>query len=191
VSEKRRGRLLVISGPSGCGKSTICRRLLEDPDVVFSISATTRPMRAGEVEDTDYVFVDKQRFRRHIEAGDFIEWAEVHGNLYGTLRGPMEQALDEGKVYLVEIDVQGGAQLKQLELPGIYVFVAPPDMETLRERLTGRGTDAFEEIERRLQKAHEEMRARDRYDHVIVNDDLDEAVARVRRLVGFDEKEQS
>ena len=179
--------MLVISGPSGCGKSTICRRLLEDPRVVFSISATTRPMRAGEVNGRDYVFVDKARFRTHIEAGDFIEWAEVHGNLYGTLRRPMEEALAAGKIYLVEIDVQGGTQLKGLELPGVYVFVAPPDMETLRQRLTGRGTDAAEEVERRLRKAHEEMAARDRYDHVLVNDDLDRAVAAVRRIIGLDE----
>src|SRR5262245_13625703 len=91
----RRGRLLVVSGPSGSGKSTICRRLMEDPRVVFSVSATTRKMRPGEVDGREYRFMDKQTFRRHIERGDFIEWAEVHGNLYGTPRAPMERALDE------------------------------------------------------------------------------------------------
>lgn len=177
------GRLLVISGPSGCGKSSICRRLLDDERVVFSISATTRPMRSGEVDGRDYTFVSKERFREHISSGDFIEWAEVHGNLYGTLRRPMDEALAAGKVYLVEIDVQGGKQLKELGLPGVYVFVAPPSMEVLRARLVGRGTDAPEVIERRLQKAEDEMRARDRYDHVIVNEDLEETVATVRALV--------
>jgi guanylate kinase len=191
MAREKRGRMLVISGPSGCGKSTICRRLLEHPRVVFSISATTRQMREGEVDGRDYVFVDKPRFREHIEAGDFIEWAEVHGNLYGTLRRPMEEALAAGQIYLVEIDVQGGAQLKELELPGLYVFIAPPDFETLRERLTGRGTDSPDVIERRLRKAREEMLAQDRYDHVLVNDDLDEAVDRIRRLAGLQPGENS
>lgn len=185
MGEVKRGRMLVISGPSGCGKSTICRRLLEDRQVVFSISATTRAMREGEVDGRDYVFVDKARFRAHIEAGDFIEWAEVHGNLYGTLRQPMEEALAAGKVYLVEIDVQGGAQLNELEIPGLYIFVSPPDFETLRSRLVGRGTDAPDVIERRLQKAQEEMRAQERYDHVVVNEDLDEAIDEIRRIAGL------
>lgn len=189
VSEGR-GRLVVISGPSGCGKSTICKRLLEDPRVVFSVSATTRAQRPGEVDGKDYHFIDKERFRGHIRAGDFIEWAEVHGNLYGTLRAPMDAALAAGKVYLVEIDVQGGAQLKALEIPGEYVFVAPPDMATLERRLIGRGTDAPEVIERRLGKAREEMRAIDKYDHVVVNDDLEEAVRRVREIAGLGRAEE-
>jgi len=185
MAATKQGTMLVISGPSGCGKSTICRRLLEDPNVVFSISATTRPMRAGEVDGRDYHFIDKKRFREHIHAGDFIEWAEVHDNLYGTLRGPMEEALAAGRVYLVEIDVQGGAQLKALGIPGTYVFVAPPDMTVLRARLTGRGTDAPDVIERRLQKAHDEMRAQPKYDHVVVNDDVDRATEEIRVLAGL------
>jgi len=179
--------MLVISGPSGCGKSTICQRLLADPRVRFSISATTRPMRPGEVDGRDYVFVDKERFRRHIEHGDFIEWAEVHDNLYGTLRAPLEKALEEGLVYLVEIDVQGGTQLKALELPGVYVFIAPPDLDVLEERLIGRGTDAPDVIAKRLRKAREELLAQDKYDHIVVNDDLERAVAEVRRLVELEE----
>ena len=178
------GQMLVISGPSGSGKSTICRRILELPDVVFSVSATTRKKRPREVDGRDYVFVDKQRFRAHIENGDFIEWAEVHGNLYGTLREPMTRALAAGQLYLVEIDVQGGAQLKALEVPGEYVFIAPPDMETLEARLRGRGTDAPEEVERRLRKAREEMESRDKYDHIVSNDDLEQAVAEVLAIVG-------
>lgn len=187
----RRGRMLVISGPSGCGKSTICRDLMRDERVVFSISATTRPMRAGEVDGRDYLFVDKPRFKRMIEEGAFIEWAEVHGNLYGTLREPLERALAEGRVFLVEIDVQGGAQLKALELEGLYVFIAPPDMESLEARLVGRGTDAPEVIERRLQKAREEMRQQDKYDFVVVNDRLADAIAEVRRIAGLDRPEEA
>lgn len=182
------GQLLVISGPSGCGKSTICQRLLEDERVEFSISATTRPMRPGESNGTDYVFVDKPTFQQHIANGDFVEWAEVHGNLYGTLRAPLDDALARGRVYLVEIDVQGGSTLKTLELdvPNVFVFIAPPSMEELEARLRGRGTDAPEVVERRLQKAHEELLAKDKYDHVVVNADLEAAVAEVRRLAGLD-----
>ena len=178
--------MLVVSGPSGSGKSTICKRILADPRVEFSVSATTRAPRAGEVDGRDYHFMDKARFRAEIERGAFIEWAEVHGNLYGTPRGPMERALAAGKVFLLEIDVQGGAQLKALGLPGVYVFIAPPDMDSLRERLLHRGTDAPEVIERRLAKAQEEMRARERYDHVVVNEDLERTVAEVRRLAGLE-----
>jgi len=180
-----RGTMLVVSGPSGSGKSTICARLREDPRVEFSVSSTTRAPRPGEVDGRDYHFVDKARFRAEIERGAFIEWAEVHGNLYGTPRLPMEHALKAGRVFLLEIDVQGGAQLKALGLPGLYVFVAPPDMDVLRRRLEQRGTDAPEVIERRMTRAQEEMRAVDRYDHVIVNRDLETTVAEVRRLCGL------
>jgi guanylate kinase len=179
------GTMLVVSGPSGSGKSTICQRLRADPRVEFSVSATTRAPRTGEVDGRDYTFLDKARFREEIERGAFIEWAEVHGNLYGTPRVPMERALVAGKVFLLEIDVQGGAQLKALGLPGVYVFIAPPDMASLRTRLEQRGTDAPDVIERRMAKAREEMRARERYDHVVVNDDLERTVTEVRRLAGL------
>jgi len=181
-----RGTMLVVSGPSGSGKSTICKRLMADPRVEFSVSATTRAPRPGEVDGRDYRFLDKTRFRKEIERGAFIEWAEVHGNLYGTPRVPMELALAAGKVFLLEIDVQGGTQLKALGLPGVYVFIEPPDLASLRARLERRGTDTGEVIERRMAKAQEEMRARERYDHVVVNADLERAVAEVRRLAGLD-----
>ena len=181
-----RGTMLVVSGPSGSGKSTICKRLIADPRVEFSVSATTRAPRAGEVDGRDYHFMDKARFKEEIERGAFIEWAEVHGNLYGTPRVPMERALAAGMVFLLEIDVQGGAQLKALGLPGVYVFIAPPDLASLRTRLEQRGTDSSEVIERRMAKAREEMRAQERYDHVVVNLDLELAVAEVRRLAGLD-----
>ncbi len=183
-----RGTMLVVSGPSGSGKSTICKRLLDDPRVEFSVSATTRAPRAGEVDGRDYRFLDKAHFRAEIERGAFIEWAEVHDNLYGTPRQPMERALAAGRVFLLEIDVQGGAQLKTLGLPGVYIFIAPPDLGSLRARLEQRGTDSPEVIERRLAKAQEEMRARERYDHVVVNEDLERTVVEVRRLAGLGAK---
>ena len=180
------GKMLLISGPSGCGKSTICRRLLESEQVVFSVSATTRPPRPGEVDGQHYHFLSKEDFRARIGAGEFIEHAEVHGNMYGTLRAPMDEALARGEVCLLEIDVQGALQLRALGEPGLYIFVAPPDMETLRRRLVGRRTDALEVVERRLKKAEDEMREQVKYDHVVVNDDLDRALDEVRSLIGLE-----
>lgn len=185
------GCMLLISGPSGCGKSSICERLREDPRVVFSVSATTRDPRSGEENGREYEFLSKKEFRQRIEAGAFIEHAEVYGNMYGTLRDPMRAAIERGLVYLVEIDVQGALQLKALDEPGVYVFVAPPDFETLRQRLTSRGTESPEALERRLRKAEDEYRERVKYDHVVINDDLDEAVAEVRRIAGLTEGEAS
>ena len=185
VGQAAIGRMLVISGPSGSGKSTICRRLLEDPRVTFSISATTRAMRAGEVDGRDYRFLSKEAFSAHVQAGDFIEYAEVHGNMYGTLRAPMDEAIANGGVFLLEIDVQGALQLRGLDVPGLYVFIEPPNLEILRRRLVGRGTDAPEVIERRLKKAEDEMRERTKYDHVVTNDDLARALGEVRDLVGL------
>jgi len=178
--------MLLISGPSGCGKSTICDKLLEDPRVVYSVSATTRTPRPGEVDGQDYHFLAKEDFRARMEAGRFIEHAEVHGNMYGTLRAPMEAAIAEGKVYLVEIDVQGALQLKALDVPGIYVFVAPPSFEELRKRLVGRKTETPEALERRLAKAEDEYRERVKYDHVVLNDELGRAVDEIRALAGLD-----
>ena len=180
-----KGQMLLISGPSGCGKSTICRALREDPEVEFSVSATTRPQRPNEVDGRDYHFLERAEFRARVEHGDFIEWAEVHGNLYGTLRAPMERAIAAGRTYLVEIDVQGALQLKALGVEGVYVFIAPPSFEVLRERLAGRGTETPEALERRLQKAEDEYRERSKYDHVIINDSLDKAIGAVRRIAGL------
>ena len=180
------GRMLVVSGPSGSGKSTICKRLLLDPRVVFSVSATTRKPRPGEVDGRDYHFLSADEFRARIAKGAFIEHAEVFGNLYGTLREPMEAAKARGQVYLLEIDVQGANQLRALGEEGVYIFIAPPDFEELKRRLSGRGTESPEVLQRRLHKAEDEMRERHRYDHVVVNDDLERAVAEVRRLAGLD-----
>jgi guanylate kinase len=154
--------------------------------VVFSVSATTRSKRPGEVNGRDYHFLSREEFKHRVERGEFLEHAEVYGNMYGTLRGPMEDVLAQGKIYLLEIDVQGANQLRALEEPGTYVFIAPPDFEELRRRLSSRGTETKEMLERRLHKAEDEWRERVSYDHVVVNDDLDRAVGEVRRLIGLE-----
>jgi len=180
------GKMIVISGPSGSGKSTICKRLLEDPRVVFSVSATTRAKREGEVDGRDYHFLSRDEFKRRVERGEFIEHAEVFGNMYGTLRAPMHEALAQEKLYLLEIDVQGALQLKALGEPGIYIFVAPPDFAELRRRLVKRNTETPEMLERRLHKAEDEYRERNKYDHIVVNGDLGTAVNEIRAIVGLD-----
>ncbi|MCB9907801.1 MAG: guanylate kinase [Planctomycetes bacterium] len=177
--------MLLISGPSGCGKSTICKRLLKDPRVVFSVSATTRPKREGEVNGRDYYFLTREEFRAKRDRGEFIEWANVYGNLYGTLRAPMEQAIEKGFVYLVEIDVQGALQLREIGEPGLFVFIAPPSFEDLEARLIGRGSESPESLQRRLSKARDEYQERAKYDYVVVNDDLDRAVEEVRAIAGL------
>jgi guanylate kinase len=181
------GRTVLISGPSGCGKSTIIQRLISDSRVEFSVSATTRPIRQGEIEGVDYHFLSAEEFRTKIEEGAFIEYAEVYGNLYGTLRAPMEAAIAAGRVFLVEIDVQGALQLRALGEPGVYVFISPPSFDELKRRLVGRGTESPEVLERRLKKAEDEYRERVKYDHVVINDELDCAVEEVRVLAGLGE----
>jgi guanylate kinase len=180
------GKMVVISGPSGSGKSTIYKRLLEDPRVHLSVSATTRTKRAGEVDGREYHFVTREWFLQQVKLGNFIEHAEVYGNMYGTLRAPMEEALERGEIFLLEIDVQGALQLKGMDVPGVYIFVGPPDFEELRRRLVRRGTDAPEVVERRLAKAEDEFRERVKYDHVVVNDDLDRVVGEIRGIVGLE-----
>lgn len=181
------GRMVLISGPSGCGKSTIIQRLISDDRVEFSVSATTRPIREGEVEGVDYHFLTAKQFRSKVEEGAFIEYAEVYGNLYGTLRAPMEAAIAAGRVFLVEIDVQGALQLRALGEVGVYVFISPPSFEELQRRLIGRGTESPEVLERRLKKAEDEYRERVKYDHIVINDELDLAVEQVRVLAGLEE----
>jgi len=185
-SAARKGKMLVISGPSGSGKTTICKRLLEDPRVRFSVSATTRQPRPGEVDGRDYHFVTRDEFKQWMAEGAFIEHADVYGNMYGTLRRPMEEALARGEVYLLEIDVQGALQLKTLGEPGLYVFIAPPDFDELRRRLVARKTEAPAVLERRLQKAEDEWRERTKYDFIVVNDVVERAVGEVRRIAGLD-----
>jgi guanylate kinase len=180
-----RGRLVVISGPSGAGKTTVCRALRKDPRVEFSVSATTRRMRDGEVDGVDYRFLTHEQFDAALARDEFLESATYNGNRYGTLRGPMDRALDAGRVFVVEIEVQGTRQLRARGVEGTYVFVVPPSLEELERRIVARGQNTPDEIRDRLRIAEEEMRARDLYDHVIENDDLQRAIGEVFGVIGL------
>ncbi|RUM88612.1 MAG: guanylate kinase, partial [Thermovibrio sp.] len=156
---KLKGLLIVISAPSGTGKTTLVHMLLKEfPDLEFSVSYTTRPPRPGEVDGRDYHFVDRKTFERMIEEGDFLEWAEVYGNLYGTSRTQVLKALNEGKDVILDIDTQGALQVKKNFPEAVLIFILPPSLKELERRLRNRGTDDEETIERRLKTAREEIR---------------------------------
>lgn len=177
---------MVFSAPSGAGKSTIVREVLRRkpvPGMELSISATTRPRRPGEEEGRDYYFLSEEEFKSRRERGEFVEWAEVHGHLYGTLRRTVEEALEEGKVLLLEIDVQGARQIRRAFPESVSVFVAPPSLEVLEKRLRERGRDPEEDIERRLEAAPKELSEAGYYDYIVVNEDLEEAVRAVEAIL--------
>jgi guanylate kinase len=167
---------VVVSGPSGVGKTVLCRRLCESlPRMVRSISATTRPPRINERDGQSYFFWTETRFRAEIDRGELAEWAEVHGRLYGTPRSWLDERLAAGESAVLNIDVQGGLQVRTMYPSALLIFVLPPSWGVLEARLRGRGTDTEEEIHRRLRNAEREIRVLPRYDAVIVNDRLDEA----------------
>jgi len=183
---RRRGLLLVLSSPSGAGKTTISRRLLADEDgLVMSVSVTTRPMRPGEVDGTDYRFIDLARFDAMVAAGELLEHALVFGNRYGTPRRPVEQALEAGTDILFDIDWQGARQLRDspLQRDIVSVFVLPPSAEELQRRLVTRASDPEDVVRHRMAKASGEMEHWDAYDYVLVNRDVDDSVASVRAIL--------
>lgn len=182
---ERRGVCLVVAAPSGAGKSTITRALLAtETQLSLSISATTRPARPGEREGEHYYFRTPSEFRAMVEKGELLEWAEVFARRYGTLRGPVERALAEGRDVAFDIDWQGHRQLREA-LPGdvVSVFILPPSLEVLEARLRARGGDNLAEIARRMQAARSEISHWAEFDHVIVNDNLDQAIDAVRSVL--------
>lgn len=181
---RRRGMLFVISAPSGAGKTTLCKSVRSDfPDLLYSVSYTTRKPRSGEREGVDYHFISAKDFKERIRQGRWAEWAEVHGNIYGTSADVIDEGLSAGRDILLDIDVQGAVQILARYPECITIFIMPPDMKTLRRRLESRGTDDREEIARRLKNAEAEMAQRDLYRHVILNDRLDEAQKELKTLI--------
>jgi guanylate kinase len=171
-----RGRLIVVSGPSGAGKSTLIRASLEAvPELAYSVSATTRGPRPGEVDGKDYIFLSREEFERWIEEDRFLEWAEYSGNLYGTPEQKVEELLDEGKSVILEIELQGARQVRRKRPDAVMVFVRAPSLEETRRRLTGRATETEEALESRLATAVWEVAARDEFDYEVVNEDRDKA----------------
>ncbi|MDT5019497.1 MAG: guanylate kinase [Mycobacterium sp.] len=180
------GRVIVLSGPSAVGKSTLVRCLRERiPDLHFSVSATTRAPRPGEIDGTDYHFVSAERFQQLIDDGLLLEWAEIHGGLHrsGTLAGPVRDAVEAGHPVLIEVDLAGARAVKQAMPEAITVFLAPPNWAALEARLIGRGTETAEVIERRLATARTELAAQDDFDEVVVNRQLETACSELVSLL--------
>ncbi len=182
----RTGRLVVITGPSGVGKSTIVRRVLERTDVVFSVSETTRPPRPGEQDGREYSFVDRGTFEQMIARGEMLEWADVFGDYYGTPADAVRRALAEGRTVILEIDIQGGLQVRRRAPDATFILILPPGDDELRRRLAQRGTETAQAVRRRFNKAKDEIRtaqASGAYTNTVVNDNLDAAVEQVVRIL--------
>ena len=172
----RRGRLIVVSGPSGAGKSTLIRAAREAiPELAYSVSATTRNPREGEVDGRDYVFLSREEFEKWIEEGRFLEWAEYSGNLYGTPEEKVEEFLENGRSVILEIELQGARQVRQGRPDAVMVFVRAPSLEETRKRLEGRATEDLEALEARMTTALSEISAREEFDYEVVNDERDRA----------------
>lgn len=179
------GQLFIISAPSGAGKTTILKKVMQAlPALSFSVSHTTRKPRPGEVDGQDYHFIDQEEFYRIRDNGDFLEWAQVHDNLYGTSQKTVKDQLFKGTDVILDIDVQGASQISATEdVNPVTIFIAPPSLEELEKRLSGRATDNVETIRLRIENAAREMDSMDLYDHLIINDTLSEAIEMVKAVI--------
>lgn len=181
---KKQGILFIISAPSGSGKTTLCTRLVESIDSLYrSISMTTRPPRPGEKDGMDYIFIEKSEFIKRQKKNEFLEWAKVFGEYYGTPKKHILHMLKRGSDVLLSIDVQGAMKIKRLKLDAVYIFILPPSLEMLRERLINRSTDSKKAISERLNVAKKEMACSHKYDYVIINNRLELALDSLRAII--------
>lgn len=182
--QSNRGVLIVISGPSGAGKGTICKALLEKHENIYlSVSATTRAPRAGEVDGINYYFLTKEFFEEKVQQNGFLEYANVHGNFYGTPKVNVEKMLEEGKDVILEIDIQGALQVKENFSEGVFIFILPPSMEELKQRIIKRGSETEESLMTRFKNAYKEINYVSKYNYAVVNDTLDIAVSKVESII--------
>ncbi len=181
---KRRGLLIVVSGPSGVGKGTICKELFKSSDDIhLSVSVTTRAAREGEVHGKNYFFISKEAFQSMIDNDELLEYAKVYDNYYGTPKGFVMDQLDQGRDILLEIDIQGALQVKERYPEGVFVFIVPPSMEELRNRIVGRGTETLEAINKRFFSAYDEIDLMSNYDYYIINDTVQKATKRLQCIL--------
>lgn len=189
---KRKGILLVVSGPSGAGKGTICKALLKSNDKIkLSVSATTRSPRTGEVEGVNYFFISKEKFKSMVDNGEFLEHAQIYDNFYGTPKASIIETLDKGQDVLLEIEMQGAKQIKDVYPEGVFIFVLPPSLEELKNRIVGRGTETQEEIEKRFSCAYKEINLISDYDYFIFNEDVDTSVKEVECIISSEKNKVS
>ena len=181
----KKGRLIVITGPSGVGKTTLIKKLLKNfkDKIFFSISYTSRPARSNEINGIDYYFISKEEFKKRIKENKFLEYALVHDNYYGTDKKLIDDTILSGKDCLLDIDVQGGLNLMSKNINAIYIFIAPPSIFTLKERLLKRYTDTYEEIEKRVINAEKELKAKDNYQYIIVNNNFGRAYKELETIL--------
>lgn len=180
---KKKGLLIVLSGPSGAGKGTICKELLKENKYWLSVSATTRTIRSGEVDKESYYFLTRDQFLNRIEKKDFLEYAEVYGNFYGTPKSNVLEKLGKGEDVILEIDIQGALKVKESYPEGVFIFILPPSMEELKKRISGRGSETPESLMTRFKSAYKEIEYISKYNYAVVNNTVEEAASKIESIL--------